>query len=193
MAKKSQTTSTTGTYTIGRPCGVCALSENEIAPGEQFMSTLCERIVEDEPVLLRLDICQPVWEEELRPEGMIFYWQSVMPSSDDKDEPLVDDETLLELFERLADQELTDRQAFRFVLGLILMRKRILRCVRTRHEDDGSTIWEMKCRGSDPKSTPMDMLDPKITNDRIQDLADQLGEILRISVPENEADNPKSE
>ena len=58
---------------------------------------------------------------------MFSFWRTSVPAGTAKKKLLVDDSVLLDLFARLEDK--TDKQdvQFRFVLALILMRKRILR------------------------------------------------------------------
>ena len=58
--------------------------------------------------------------------NLLAFWQTVMPASEEKKKVFVDDEVLCTLFERLAETTEPSKVNFRFVLGLILMRKRLV-------------------------------------------------------------------
>lgn len=170
-------------YEIGRPVGLCAVSGDGIEPGDGFVATLCE--VDEErgdgsmrSVLRRLDFSEKSWEESGRPARLVFYWRSTMPEPNEKSEPFVDDEVLLNMFERLADDEDRQRRAYRFVLGLILMRRKVLRCVRTEQNDAGS-IWFMKRKGDPPEVAALEMVDPRLADEEVREVADQLGDVFR--------------
>ncbi len=183
MSTKEKRTKSAPLYEIGRPNGVCAVSGGVIAAGDGFVATLCEieEEVEDggvRRVLRRIDFSAESWEGIEHPQGLVFYWRTTMPQPSEKEEPFVDDEVLLNMFERLADDEEAQRQAYRFVLGLILMRRKMLRCVRTEMVD-GESIWFMKRKGDPPETEPMGMVDPKLADDQVRELADQLGDVFR--------------
>src|SRR5258706_14007164 len=90
----------------------------------------------------------------------------------------VDDEVLCALFERLADTAEPSKLNFRFVLGLILMRKRMLVYEGTRREGDRE-IWSMRFRGREDK---LDLLNPHLTEEQVGDVSRQLGEILNEEI-----------
>ena len=77
---------------------------------------------------------------------------------------LVDDEALLDLFDRLAEDDDARRKAFRWVLGLILVRKKLLRLEGTAPTEEG-TLFMLRRRGSDPELPPIQMLDPELSED----------------------------
>ncbi len=178
-------------FTIGKPGGQCVLSNQPIEPGDHFIATMCEVPVEPDgkgcadsstgetgTILGRRDVSEEAWERGERPDGIVFYWRSCMPQPNDKVEPFVDNEVLYNLFERLADDAESQRQAYRFVLGLILMRKKVLRCVSTECHD-GQSVWMMKRRGDAPETPPVKMVDPQLADSEVRTVADQLGEVFR--------------
>ena len=66
----------------------------------------------------------------------------------------------MDLFERLADDERPQRAAFRFVLALILMRKRLLRFAgRKAGGEGGKEWWLMRPKGvgadQPPRTSPV--------------------------------------
>ena len=91
---------------------------------------------------------------------------------------MVDDDVLLDLFDRLGDDVRPQRVAFRFILALILMRKRRLRYVG-RVVDGDDERWQMLPRGADGNSSPIEVLNPHLNEEDIRELSDQLTEVLQ--------------
>ena len=175
-AKPETTTKTTTTptatnsgYEVGRPGGKCAISGATIAPDDKFIAALRETATGFE----RLDISLPCWEQFDR-NGIIAFWKTTMPRAEAKKKVFVDDEVLCGLFERLAETTEPNKLSFRFVLGLILMRKRMLVYEGTRREGERE-IWSMRFRGREEK---LDLLNPHLTEEQVGDVSRQLGEIL---------------
>ena len=166
-------------YRVGRPTGVCAASGETLLPGDECIATLCERI-EDEG-FDRLDYCPREWSSGTRPDRLFSYWRTTIPASDAKEKILVDDSVLMDLFERLSEDTREQRIAFRFILALILMRKRLLRYVRRVNgtNEGGNEIWFMRPKGSDPDSPLIEIINPQLSEEDIRELSDQLTEVLQ--------------
>jgi len=168
----------TGTsFEIARSTGVCAATGEPLIPGSMCMAALIERETDD--ALVRQDYSIAAWEAGSRPARLYSFWKCVVPDPTIRRRVFVDDDLLLNLFERLGEDERAQRQAFRFVLGLVLMRKRVLRLVG-RRSDDGADYWLFRAKGvpDDDSSPPIAVLDPKLTDDHVREVSDQLGEIL---------------
>ncbi|MCH2132368.1 MAG: hypothetical protein MK116_01335 [Phycisphaerales bacterium] len=163
-----------GRYPVTRSTGRCAATEVELEPGTTCMATLCE--VEDEG-LKRFDFAMSAWEEGARPDGLFSFWRTRVPEGDDRKTQLVDDTVLVTIFEQLAEDEAPRRVAIRFVLALILMRKRLLRFLG-RQEEDGVVTWLMRPRGSTPEAPPVEVVDPGLGDDDVLALSEQLSEVL---------------
>jgi hypothetical protein len=158
-----------GSYEIGRPAGKCAVSGADIAPGEKFMAALRETPQGFE----RIDVAHSAWQQ-FDKNDLVAFWQAVMPESNKAKKLLVDDTVLCELFERLADVQEPAKVSFRFVLGLILMRKRLLNYETSRHEKDRD-VWTVKLKGRD---STCEMVDPRLTEDQLGEVTQQIGQIL---------------
>ncbi|MDB5328122.1 MAG: hypothetical protein JWM57_3691, partial [Phycisphaerales bacterium] len=145
-------------YSVSRPAGKCAISGIDIHPGDTFMA-----ILKDTPMgLERLDVSLAHWPEVNAAEGLA-YWRAVMPQPDAvKKKPFVDDEVLTQLFERLADTDEPHKVHFRFVLGLILMRKRLLVYEASDHVD-GHDVWIVRRKGNPEKLT---LRNPHLTEEQ---------------------------
>jgi hypothetical protein len=159
-------------YDVARPQGVCAVTGHPIAPDEKFMAALRETPAGFE----RVDVSTPAWADFDR-KDVVAFWQTTMPKHEAKKKLFVDDEVLCQLFERLSDVQEPAKLNFRFVLGLILMRKRMLIYETTRHEGDGQDreLWTVRFKGRDER---LDLLNPKLTEEQVGEVSQQLGEIL---------------
>lgn len=164
-------------FEIARATGRCAATGAAIEPGQAYVATLCER--PDDAGLDRFDFSMPAWEEGRRPERLYSYWKTTMPEPDGKKQPFVDDEVLLNLFHRLGDDDRAERVAYRFVVALILTRKRLLKHDSTARDASKRAVWLMRLKGDPLEAPPVEVVDPGLTEDRLREVSDQLGEILR--------------
>jgi len=156
-------------YQFAKPHGICSMTQHPIAPGEKFMAALRETPAGFE----RLDISLSAWPQFDR-KDVIGYWQTVMPKHEQKKKVFVDDQVLCEIFERLAETIEAAKLNFRFVLGLILMRKRMIVYEDTRMDGE-KEIWQVRFRGRDDK---LDLVNPKLDEQQVMEVSQQLSEIL---------------
>ncbi|MDY7107172.1 MAG: hypothetical protein SYC29_00910 [Planctomycetota bacterium] len=164
-------------YQIARSTGHCAATGERLEPGSVCIACLCER--EEDEGFDRLDYSLQAWESGSRPPRLFSFWRTTISPPDDRRKLLVDDEVLMDLFERLADDERPQRAAFRFVLALILMRKRMLRFVGRKGGGEGEQEWWlMRPRGEGSDRPPLEVLNPRLTDDDVRELTAQLGEVL---------------
>lgn len=121
----------------------------------------------------RVDVSMPAWPDFER-KDVVAFWQTTMPKHEARKKLFVDDEVLCQLFERLADAAQPAKLNFRFVLGLILMRKRMLIYETTRHDGERE-LWTVRFKGKDDR---LDLLNPRLTEEQVGEVSQQLGEIL---------------
>jgi hypothetical protein len=192
------------TYDIERPTGQCAFTGRVLQPGEAVMSVLIE-LDPSAPVhagtgkavaglgLKRLDVSMEAWQQGRRPDRIFSYWKSTVAEPNQKKKVFVDDDVLMNMLRRLGETDQPERLAFRFVLALILMRKRLLRYEGTRRQtvstaqilpngsqaDPSAPVvqewWLMVPRG---ETQPLEILNPQLDDEKIQQVTEQLGEIL---------------
>ncbi len=159
---------------VSRPTGICSISGDTLTPGTKAVAALIER--QDDEGFDRFDYSEASWEAASPPERLFSHWRYMVPDAEEKQGIIIDDEVLLDLFERLDGDERPQRVAFRYILALVLLRKRKLQLVSRAQDDDGE-LWNLKFRGTD--CDPVTVRNPGIEEDEIQDLSDQLGEILQ--------------
>ena len=158
-----------GGYEVARPLGKCAVTGEPIATGDKFMAALRETPAGFE----RVDVSTTAWATFDR-KDVVAFWQATMPALEQKKKLFVDDEVLCDLFERLKDTTEPPKLNFRFVLGLILMRKKMLVYENSRTED-GKDIWVMHFKGREDK---LDLLNPRLDEAQVAEVSQQLGQIL---------------
>jgi hypothetical protein len=158
-----------GQYSIARAEGKCHICGRPIASGEKLLAALRETPVAME----RLDICSNC-RSNFETTGLLGFWQTTMQPLSAKKKLFVDDDVLCDLFARLVDTQEPAKLNFRFVLGLILMRKRRLVYESTRHEAE-TEIWTVRFKG---KEETMDLVNPRLGEQQVAEVSAQLGEIL---------------
>ena len=160
-------------YNIERTAGVCAKCGRTLQEKEEFFAVLTEA----GESFAREDWCLGCWESPGRGEiaNLFGVWRSRMPVRQTKRKLFVDDAMLVNFFQRLEGAQEPARVNFRFVLALVLMRKRLLVYERTIREN-GAERWVVRRRGSDELH---EVPDPKLDETRIGEISDQLGEILQ--------------
>jgi hypothetical protein len=156
-------------YDVARPLGKCHVTGDTISPGDKFMAALRETPQGFE----RVDVSMPAWPNFDR-KDIVAFWTATMPAQEQKKKLFVDDEVLCDLFERLKETTEPPKLNFRFVLGLILMRKKML-IYDTSRTEDGKDIWEMHFKGREDK---LDLLNPKLDESQMAEVSQQLGQIL---------------
>jgi len=155
-------------WEIKKTIGQCFASGTEFGPDQEYIATL----VETEQGFERRDYSLQYWEKE-KP-AVYCFWKTRMPRPDQKKRLFVDDEMLLAFFDRLGQESEPEKINFRFVLALILMRKRRLKYESSRVQD-GCEIWTVRITGQDRFEQ---VANPRLTEEQIQQLSSQMGQIL---------------
>ncbi len=163
-----------GRYQVARSTGRCESTGETLNPGDACIAALC-----DEPEgegFVRLDYSIAAWDGGARPDSLFSFWRTTIPEPKTRVRVLVEDDVLLDLLDRLEGDEQPRRRAFRFVIALVLLRKRLVKFDR-REETPEGVIWHLSGRGATPAT--WDVLDPELGDDDIVDLHEQLGEVLQ--------------
>jgi len=160
-------------WQIDRSLGQCCGTGRNIAQGEEYFAAL----VQSEEGFQRRDFCADYWESE-SPE-VFCYWKTRRPFADEKKRLFVDDEMLMVFFERLAAETDQEKINFRFVLGLILMRKRRLK-YDSSQVTDNHEIWRLRVVGRDRGF--VEVVNPNLDESQIEQLSSQLGQILQVDL-----------
>jgi len=159
-------------WEVDKPLGQCYGTGRKIEYGEEYFGAL----VEIDEGLQRRDFCADYWESE-KP-NVFCYWRSRLPQPDQKKQIFVDDEMLMAFFERLENETEQEKVNFRFVLALILMRKRRLKYDATRVEN-GKEIWRLRIVG---EKEIVEVINPHLDEEQVEQLSSQIGQILQTDL-----------
>jgi hypothetical protein len=159
-------------WEIKKPLGQCSGSGKVIEAGEEYFAAL----VETPEGFERRDFCAEYWQQH-KPQ-IFCYWKSKLVPPEQKKKLFVDDDMLMTFFERLANEVEEQKVNFRFVLMLILMRKRLLKYDSSRMEN-GKEIWKLRLTGTD---TMVDVVNPNLSEQQIEQLSSQVGQILQVEL-----------
>jgi hypothetical protein len=108
------------------------------------------------------------------PEGSYCHFKSRIPVKEKRKKLLVDNDILASFFLRLGDDAEPARVQFRFVLALILMRKRLLRYEGSKVEA-GVEVWRMTLMTDRSEHR---VVNPRLTDEQIEGVSSQLSAIL---------------
>ena len=169
-----------GSFQLGRFTAACASDGRALVPGEPIVATLCDAPAGDESghEFVRRDFAVEAWKAGARPQGLVCFWRTTAPEPDAKKRLLVDDDTLMELFDRLEGDDRAQRVADRWLMCLILLRKKLLRHVRVDREGE-TEHWLVQKRGMDETIPPIRVLNPRIRDEDLQELSEHLGEVMQ--------------
>jgi len=162
-------------WEIDKPLGQCYGTGKKIAFGEEYFGAL----VETDEGLARRDFCADYWRSQ-KPD-VFCYWKSKLPHPDQKKQRFVDDEILMAFFERLENETEQEKINFRFVLALVLMRKRCLKYDTTRIEED-KEIWRLRIVGDKSAERRIEVINPHLDEGQIEQLSSQIGQILQMEL-----------
>jgi len=159
-------------WEISRPLGQCCGSGKKIEHGEEYFAALVETV----EGLQRRDFCADYWLAE-KPD-VFCYWKTKLPHADEKKHVFVDDEMLMTFFERLGRETEQEKINFRFVLSLVLMRKRLLKYDTSKIEGN-KEIWRLRITGD---KEIVEVINPHLDEEQIKQLSSQIGEILQLDL-----------
>jgi len=159
-------------WEINKPLGQCWGTGKKIGYGEEYFAAL----VETEQGLQRRDFCADYWQKE-KP-NVFCYWKSKLPRPDQKKQRFIDDEMLMVFFERLAQETEQEKVNFRFVLAMVLMRKRRLKYDLSKTEGD-KEIWRLRVVGDNQF---VEVINPHLDEEQIKQLSSQMGQILQTDL-----------
>lgn len=173
---------TGSTYEFGRRTGVCAVTGRAFAPGDSYIAALVEKPPEQGEGLDRVDYCIEAWASSARPERLFAFWRATLETDDAHKPTLIDNESLLGLFEQLEGATEPKRLAFRFVLALLLVRKRLLVLAGERK---GMLLVQEKLTGAgsvaaQAEAPVMAVVDPGLEGAAIAEVTEQLESVIRV-------------
>ena len=154
----------------------CARCGRKFEEGETLFSALYEEGYE----FKRLDYCRACWGGS--GEGTFSFWRTQVPPNDEPN-PLPPNEALLEMFRKLREGSNARREQFRYVLALLLRRKKVLKLLRRDRRAGGEEVLVLEERGSGENSS---VTVPRLSEAEAKGLSDELSGLLNARVEASE-------
>jgi len=160
-----------GEYKVNRCTRKCFALDRPLREGEWYYSV----VIEDEgnEDFLRRDYSAEAWKEP--PEGTIGWWKNRMPTADEKKMVLAPPEVLIDLLRQM--EQFPERAKSRYLLALMLMRKKLVRPVDIEDDDDADSKTTLRVEVvSDGNSIDIPVCE--IGRSESDKLRDELNELL---------------
>jgi hypothetical protein len=154
-------------YEIQRFSRHCATTGRELTPGDEFYSVLTE----EGNSLVRKDYSTAAWQGP--PQDALGWWKAQVPSPGAKKIHWAPNEVMLHFFEELGDDP--GRAEIRYVLALLLLRRRVFRMEREERDPEGREVLVVYCpRRETSYRIPVAVPEPS----RIQEIQNELAKLL---------------
>ncbi len=154
-------------FEIQRCTRHCAETNREFEPGETFYSVL----IAEGADTVRRDYCQEAWKGP--PENVLGWWKSIMPDRNANKVHWAPNDVMLHYFEQLEDRP--DRVDTRYILALLMIRRRVVRLEETETNDSGREVMNLYCpRNEKQYEVVVDTPDEK----RVDEIQQELAELL---------------
>jgi hypothetical protein len=189
------------------------------APAKAKADAKADAKAEEHSPFVRLDFCLDCWQQGRRPENlprealglpavveaaaeghprldMFSFWKTTVPEPQQKKKLLVDDSVLVDVFQRMEGKSEPQEVRFRFVLALILMRKKLLKyegmepVAEVPPATDPSAppaprppeVWRMQPKAPEGWGAAVHVVNPHLTPDQVAEVSQQLSAILAEEV-----------
>ncbi len=143
---------------------ICTASGQELPLGRPCWSVL----IEQDGRIVRQDFSEESWTGP--PEGIIGYWQSMVPERTSSNATRLDADALFEYFLQLCESPNKVELDYQYVLALLLLRKRRLLLEESVTVDDQPAMRLIGTGGEGP----FDVVERDLPQDRIEELQNQL-------------------
>jgi hypothetical protein len=155
-------------YEVQRATRHCAATGRELAPGETFYSVLMAEGAE----LRRHDYSVGAWQGA--PPEAIAWWKSQIPDRNSGRVHWAPNDVMLHCFDELAAQP--ERQDIRYMLALLLVRRRVMRLEESQPDQEGREVLVLYCprRDATYKIRVVTPQDPR----RIEEIQQELARLL---------------
>ncbi len=151
-------------YDVQRCTRHCQDSDRELKPGESFYSALVRQGAE----VVRHDYSQEAWTGP--PDGAVGWWKSQIPDRNARRLHWAPNDVMLRFFEELESQP--DKQDMRYVLALLLVRRRVMRQEDSEQDEQGREVLVLYCpRRETTYRAPVVEPDTKRTEEIQEELA----------------------
>ena len=161
-------------YEIQRCTRRCAATERELKDGEVCYSVL----VAEGAAVLRRDYSAEAWQGP--PDNAIGWWKSTVVDPSAGRPHWAPHDVMLSYFERLLEDPTAEDA--RYVLALLLVRRRILRVETNEHDEQGRAVLVLYCSRNETEYRVAEVLP---TPEQAAAIQQQLADLLQVDAPSN--------
>jgi len=180
-------------WNIAKAGPQCCLCNSGFAPEAPYFSAL----LQDPSGLTRKDYCGNCFQTQ-RPADLFYFWKTQVPVEDPearkawKQRPVVDIDYVFDFFKRLEGEAGPQKIAFRYILALMLTRKKILVSDSRTSLPDGASAQIFAEKRGGQKHT---VVEPSLSEDEISSVSAELGVLLGLKPPPSpaQAEAPKTD
>jgi hypothetical protein len=149
----------------------CAGTGRELRPGEKFYSVLFDRGA----TLERKDFSDEAWQGP--PADAYCFWMGHVPEKGAARRLQFDEEVLFDFFQRLADDPEPRKVNFRYILALLLMRKKRLKFEEVRTENEVESLV-LRCAKTRKAYTAVN---PRLSEEELAAVQDEVQKLLGLT------------
>jgi hypothetical protein len=146
----------------------CVASGRELRPGEKVYSVL----IDEDGKFVRKDYSQESWQGP--PREAFSFWVGRVPAREENRRPRIDDELLVDCFRRLEGQVDPQRVHFRYVVALLLMRRKRFKFEEARMQGE-QEILTLRCAKT---RTQYQVVNPRLTEEEMTAVQDEVFKVL---------------
>jgi len=155
-------------YHIQPPTRRCVATGRELMVGERYFTAL----VEAGDHFQRQDFAAEAWKGP--PTGAFSYWVGKVPATPEHQKPRFDDNLLEDCFERLDHPTEPGRINFRYVLALLLIRRKRLKFEESRYVGPEERLI-LTCPRSGRR---WEVVNPRLSDAQMKDVQEEVFKVL---------------
>jgi hypothetical protein len=156
-------------YDLAAPARVCAATSRVLHPGERLVSVLTD----EGGTLVRRDYAPDGWSGP--PPNAVAHWFGKVPAKDAPRRPAVNEPLLFDCFDHLAGQPEPSKVHFRYVVALLLMRRKKLKFEDVKRTPDGGEVLVVRDTRSGKR---VEVPDPRLSEAEIQAVQAEVFQVL---------------
>lgn len=164
-----------GDFKIGRRGGVCASCAKALTPGTSASSALYRVTAGPDDAFERRDFCAACFEDAAKRGAPFSWWTAVVPAPEVK-KAVFDTGVAKEFLVRLLREDAPERASLRYLLVLLLLRKKIVK-VGDQFSRDGVDVMVLSVP---PDETVYEVACLDIDEAEATKLRDELGRLFAL-------------
>jgi len=146
----------------------CRTTGREFTPGEWY----CSVLVAEGAEMKRYDYAPEAWHGP--PDGAVGWWKSQVPDRSTRKKHWAPNDVMLNFFDELTEQ--VDKQDVRYVLTLLLIRRRVFRLEEEKQDAEGRQWLTVYCPRRETSYTTAAAMPPP---ERVEQIQQELATLLQ--------------